>query len=156
MATKEELITWLDEAHRQIEDLVAQVEIQFPIYSDPIWTIREILAHFAGWDDAIIGTLKAHQAGEVPPVPAPRGPDVYNAATITERESLSYDHIYREWQASHETLKIVINSLSPEKLDEPVTYPWGQIGSLEDLIRMLSTQHKMEHAKDIAALLENK
>jgi hypothetical protein len=147
MTTKEKLIDWLEESHQNIEQLVKQIDRKQEIY--PGWTIREILAHFTGWDDAVVASLKSHAAGDVPTVVAPRGPNVYNAATVSEREALSFEHIYQEWQHTHEQLKIVIRDLPPDKMDEDIVFPWGQTGNVEDLVIGLTTEHEVSHAKDI-------
>ncbi len=151
MATKDELIAWLEESHAKMEAVVAQVDCDTEIY--PGWTIREVLAHLTGWDDAVLTSLKSHAAGGIPVVVAQHGPDAYNAATVTERETLSYDHIYREWQTTHEQLKIAIRDLSPDKMNEQIVFPWGQAGNVEDLVIGLTTEHEVSHAKDIENLL---
>jgi hypothetical protein len=154
MASKDELIQQLEESHERIEKLVAQVDRDVEVY--PGWTIREILAHFTGWDDAVLASLKSHAAGGVPTVAAERGPDVYNAATVTEREALSFEHIYKEWQHTHEQLKIAIRELPPEKMEEQIVFPWGQTGSVEILVRSLTTGHEDSHAQDIEKVLLDK
>jgi len=153
MATKDELIQWLEESHQKIDELVAKVDCGLEIY--PGWTIREILAHFTGWDAAVIASLKSHTAGRIPTVVVERGPNVYNTATVTERESLSFEHIYQEWQQTHEQLKITIRNLPPTKMEESIVFPWGQTGTVEDMVIGLTTEHEVCHAKDIQALLQN-
>jgi hypothetical protein len=152
MVTKDQLIQWLEESHLNIQDLVARVERDREIY--PGWTIREILAHFTGWDDAVLASLKSHAAGGAPTVVAPRGPDVYNAATVDERETLSFEHIYREWQTTHEQLKIAIQELPSEKIDEVIVFPWGQKGTVEDLVIGLTKEHEVSHARDIETSIQ--
>jgi len=151
MATKDELLQWMEESHRKWEKLVAQVDRNVEIY--PGWTIREVLAHFAGWDDAVIASLRSHAAGGVPTVVAERGPNVYNAATITERESLSFEQIYQEWQITHAQLKATIRDLPPEKMDQSIVFPWGQVGNVENLVIGLTTGHEASHAQDVEAFL---
>ena len=147
MVSRAELIRQLEESHKNIEQIVSKINLQQEIY--PGWTIREILAHFTGWDDAVLASLKSHAAGGVPTIVAERGPDAYNAATVTERETLSFEHIYQEWQHTHEQLKIAIRDLPPEKMDQKIVFPWGQTGNLEDLVVGLTTEHEVSHAKDI-------
>jgi len=154
MVTKDELIQWLEESHETIEQLVAQMDRNAEIY--PGWTIREILAHFTGWDDAVVASLKSHAAGDIPVVVAVRGPDYYNAATVTERETLSFEHIYREWQSTHEQLKIAIRELPPEKMKEKIVFPWGQKGDVEALVVGLTKEHEAEHTKDIEEIFEKR
>ena len=152
MATKSELIRWLEKSHLKIEELVEKVDHSLEIY--PGWTIREILAHFTGWDDAVLASLKSHASGGVPTVVAERGPNVYNEATVSEREALSFEHIYQEWKTTHEQLKIAIRVLPPEKMDEEIVFPWGQTGNVEDLVIGLTTEHEVSHAKDIENFLK--
>jgi hypothetical protein len=154
MKTKEQLIALLADSHKKIEQLVSQVGRNQEVY--PGWTIREILAHFTGWDDAVIASLRSHAAGGVPAIVAERGPNFYNAATVTEREALSFEHINQEWQLTHEQLKIAIRDLPSEKMDEIIVFPWGQTGNIEDLVIGLTTDHEVSHAKDIEKYLENK
>jgi len=152
MATKDELIQRLEESHEKIEQLATQVDRDAEIY--PSWTIREILAHFTGWDDAVVASLKSHAAGGVPTVVADRGPDYYNASTVTEREALSFELIYREWQITHEQLKIAIRELPPDKMEEKIVFPWGERGNVENLVTGLTTEHEAEHMKDIKAAVQ--
>ena len=147
MVSRAELIRQLEESHKNIEQMVSKIDLQQEIY--PGWTIREILAHFTGWDDAVLASLKSHAAGGVPTIVAERGPDAYNAATVTERETLSFEHIYQEWQHTHEQLKIAIRDLPPEKMGQEIVFPWGQAGNLENLVVGLTTEHEVSHAKDI-------
>jgi hypothetical protein len=124
MTTKNELIQLLGELHDKIEQLINQEDHDLGIY--PGWTIFEILAPLTGWDDAVLTSLKSHLEGGVPTVVAERGPDAYNAATVTERESLGFDRIYQAWQHTHKQLKIAIRDLPPEKMEEEIIFPWGQ------------------------------
>jgi hypothetical protein len=151
MISKDALILQLEESHINIEQLVSQIDPGQEIY--PGWTIREVLAHFTGWDDAVIASLKSHAAGGVPTVMAERGPNAYNAATVTERQALSFERIYQEWQHTHEQLKIAIYDLPPEKMKEDIVFPWGQTGNVEDLVTGLTAEHEASHANDIQKLI---
>jgi hypothetical protein len=152
MTSKDEMIQWLEESHQTIEQLVEQIDKKRQVY--PGWTIREVLAHFTGWDDAVIASLQSYSAGEMPRVVAPRGPNVYNEATITEREALNFEHIYKEWQYTHEQLKIAIRNLPSDKLDAVIVFPWGQSGTIEALVHDLTAEHEAAHVREILALLK--
>ncbi len=152
MTSKDEMIHWLEESHRTIEQLVAQIDKERQLY--PGWTIREVLAHFTGWDDAVIASLQSYSAGEMPKVVAARGPNVYNEATITERAALNFEHSYKEWQYTHEQLKIAIRNLPSDKLEEVIVFPWGQSGAIEELVRGLTAEHEAAHVREIQALLK--
>ena len=147
MAAKDTLIQLLDDSHQRVAQMVNQVDRNLEIY--PGWTMREVLAHFNGWDEAVVTSLKAHAAGQVPTVVADGDHNAYNADTMDARADLSFEHIYQVWQNTHEQLKIVILEMPPEKLEEKFIFPWGQTGNIEDLVIGLTTQHEVSHMKDI-------
>ena len=91
-------------------------------------------------------------AGAVPATPAARGIDVYNAETVSTREGLDYDHVYREYI---ETRKIFINLLQEipeEKITVEYVLPWGGRGTLVDIVDTFGP-HEEEHAEDIEKIL---
>jgi hypothetical protein len=151
MAGKNELIQQLDSARAKMQAIMAELDLQTEIYPD--WTIKHILAHIAGWDDASIASLRAHKSGKEPATPAVRGIDHYNAESVATREALSYEQIIREWEMAREQLKAIINEMSPEKFEEPMLFAWGETGSVAQLVAIFA-EHEEEHAKEIKALLD--
>jgi hypothetical protein len=151
MDSRDNLLLALDEARERLLTAIQMAETDQSIY--PSWTIKEILDHITGWDDAVIASLKAHIADAVPATPASRGINHYNASTVTERENLSYQHTLDEFVATREILKQVIHELPPEKLDEPIVYPRGPTGSFDELIQIF-VHHENEHAEEIAQILQ--
>jgi hypothetical protein len=55
MDEREILIQGLEKARTKLLGVVDQFDPSLEVY--PHWTIKELLAHLAGWDDAIIDTL---------------------------------------------------------------------------------------------------
>ncbi len=140
------LIQQLDDARAYMEDVVAQIDPAIQIY--PLWKIKEILAHLAGWDDAVIEALKAVTQGFTPGTPAALGLDYYNEQTVTTRQSLPYEHIQQEWRASRELLKKAILEFPDELFDAPFVLPWGPTGTITGVVRVFS-HHEQEHAEEI-------
>jgi len=149
MEEKKRLIQRLDAAHAKMKAALAEVDTQMEIYPD--WTIKHVLAHIAGWDDATVSSLRAHAGGEEPATPAVRGIDFYNAQSVTTRESLSYEHIVKEWELAREQLKVAINDMPPERLAEPLLFPWGETGTIAQLVAIFAS-HEEEHTRDIQEL----
>ncbi len=122
----------------------------------PLWTIREMLAHLSGWDDAVIAYLHSLEEGEIPATPAARGIDYYNAETVATREGLDYDHIYREYIETRKTLLKLMENVPEEKISMEYILPWGDRGNLIDMINTFGP-HEEEHADDIEKIIhENK
>jgi len=121
----------------------------------PLWTVREIVAHLSGWDDATIAFIRAIVAGNEPATPAARGIDVYNAETVATREGLSYDHIYREYIETRKVLLDLIRAMPEEKITQKFVLPWGGAGTLVDIIDIFGP-HEAEHATDVRKLIEER
>lgn len=151
MGKREEILTLLERSHAAMLAQLNEVDKKRKIY--PLWTIREIIAHLSGWDDAVIGFVNALLKGETPPTPAPRGAEVYNEETVSTREGLSYDHIVREYVDTRSKLLNLARQLPEEMVTQKSILPWGGEGSLEDIFRIFGP-HEMEHAMDVKKIIE--
>ena len=150
MDQKQRLIERLDQAHAGMRAVVARMKPDQVIYPD--WTIKQLLAHLAGWDDATIASLRAHTAGEIPAMPAALGIDYYNAQTVEERQSLDLQHIYAEWEKTRLILKEVVAAIPEDRMDKTFVYPWGGSGDVAGLLTIMA-DHEEEHAADMAKLI---
>lgn len=151
MNIRDELLNLYRGGHAALLGQLDEVDKNRKIY--PLWTIREIVAHLAGWDDAVIGFLEAVQKGQTPPTPAMRGINVYNEETVSTREGLSYDHIVREYKDTRAKLIGLLEASSEELLQKTSTLPWGGEGSFEDIKRAFG-EHEMEHVADIRKIIQ--
>ncbi len=150
MEEKEKLIQELDAARKETYALLEGLDVKRKVY--PAWTVKEFLAHLTGWDDATTEALRAHAIGKEPGMPAYRGIDFYNAETVSTRETLDFQHVYREWEAARNLLKAAIRDLPPERFHVPVVYPWGPTGSVTKLVTIM-IEHEHEHAHELRSKL---
>jgi hypothetical protein len=151
MTLNDTLIERLETSRAKMIANLDEIDKNRKIY--PLWTIREIIAHLSGWDDAVIAFVRAVVAGDAPATPAMRGMDVYNAETVATREGLSYDQIYREYIQTRNTLVELIRAMPEAKITEKFILPWGGEGSLMDIVNIFGP-HEEEHAEDIRKLIE--
>jgi hypothetical protein len=151
MGKREEILKTIESSHATMMAQLNEIDKQQKIY--PLWTIREIIAHLSGWDDASIGFINALLNGETPPIPAPRGPEVYNEETVSTREGLSYDHIVREYVQTRAKLIALIRQMTEEMVIQKSILPWGEEGSLESIVQVFGP-HEMEHADDVKKIIE--
>jgi hypothetical protein len=149
MEEKTRLIQQLDEAREKMRAVLADIDTQMEIY--PTWTIKHVLAHITGWDEATTSSLRAHAGGEEPAVPAVRGIDFYNAQSVATREALSYEQIVKEWELARRELKAAINKMPDEIFNEPLLLPWGQTGTIAQVVAIFAN-HEEEHAREIQEL----
>lgn len=149
MEEKKRYIKRLDTAHTNMQAELAGIDVQMEIY--PGWTVKHVLAHITGWDDAVTTSLRAHADGDEPGAPAAEGIDAYNAQTVATREALNYEQVVKEWELAREQLKTVINEMPPEKLEAELLFPWGGRGTIAQIVAIFA-HHEDEHAHEIQAL----
>jgi len=150
MNQREDLIRRLEASRANMIAHLDEIDKNRKIY--PLWTVREIIAHLSGWDDASIAFIRALMEGREPATPAARGIDVYNAETVATREGLSYDHIYREYIETRRVLLDLIRTIPAEKITQVFTLPWGGEGTLVDIVDIFAP-HEEEHAADVHKLI---
>jgi hypothetical protein len=146
------LIHRLDETRARIEDILPRIDPEAEIY--PGWTIKQMLAHMTGWDDATIDSLRAHVVGRPPAVEAIRSLDEYNLSTVTSRHDLKYEQVLKEWRLTRQVLRTLIEQYPEDKFLEPVIVPWGEKASVTYLVDMFR-DHEEEHLADMIHWLED-
>jgi DinB superfamily len=140
------LLRRLDDTRSKIEELLLKTDRKKEIY--PGWSIKELLAHMTGWDDATIDSLRAHVIGRPPSVATIHSLDTYNAGTVSSRNNLNYDQILKEWRLTRQVLRTLIEQMPEEKFFEPLSVPWGGKATVTYLVDMFR-EHEEEHANDL-------
>lgn len=154
MDEKEGLIEELNKSRQLFDTVVDKINtIDRDMIIYPPWTIKHVLAHLTGWDDATTSSLRAHASGQDQVTPAADGIDFYNAHSVSTREELDYDHTHREWGLARTELKDAIRAMPPEKFEEKLIYPWGGMGTVSKLVEVMY-EHEAEHAAEIEKLIE--
>lgn len=148
---KSQLLERLEKARARLNSALDQLDQQREIY--PGWTSKQFLDHIAGWDDAVIASLKAHSRGDVPAVPAGRGIDPYNAETVTTRETIPLERTRQEYAKTREILIETIKTMPDDKFAARLIEPWGPTASVTEMINVF-IHHEHEHAAEIEALLK--
>ncbi|HEX2997540.1 MAG TPA: DinB family protein [Anaerolineales bacterium] len=151
MSDRETFIQRLSTARAEMCEIVRAAQNNPTIYAP--WRMKEVLDHITGWDDAIIASIRSMLSGEIPATPAARGLDVYNAETVSSRETIPYEVTQREWEASRTVLLDLIQTLTDEQLHADFVFPWGDHGTIEDLVEIF-TEHEETHAKEIRKIIE--
>jgi hypothetical protein len=150
MSKRDELIDMLAHSRAKMVAQLDEIDKNREIY--PLWTIREMLAHLSGWDDAVIAFIQSLREGEIPATPAARGIDAYNAETVATREGLDYDHIYREYIETRKILLKLLEGFPEDKITQEYILPWGDPGTLVDIVNIFAP-HEEEHAEDVAKII---
>jgi hypothetical protein len=150
MSQRDELFEILGRSRAKMIDNLDVIDKNREIY--PLWTIREMLAHLSGWDDAVIGFIQSLMEGEIPATPAALGVDDYNEKTLATREGLDYDHVYREYIQTRKMVLKLLEQVPEEKITQQYILPWGDPGNLVDIVNIFGP-HEEEHAEDVEKII---
>ena len=143
MEEKHRLLEALDEAHQSMQAALAGIDPHLAL--SPTWTIKQVVDHITGWDDATIVMLRAHVTGEPLDVPEWMGIDHYNAESVETRRPLSYEQTVQEWKYTRVQLKEMIEEMPEDKVPEAFEFLWGQSGTIAQLVAIMA-HHEAGHA----------
>jgi hypothetical protein len=146
------LIERLNSTRKPLEEMIAQAPADKEVYRN--WKIKQIMDHISGWVDVIIEVLTTHAKGEPITPTVSRGIDIYNAETTTSRQTLSLEHTKKEFQNTREALIKALNDLPDEKFNQPLIFPWGEIGTVAYLIEIF-IEHEEHHCSHVRAWMKN-
>jgi hypothetical protein len=149
---KKVLLQLMDDTRLRIESLLPKIDTHIEIY--PGWTIREVLEHVAGWDEAAIATLQAHLYDKPLSIPEIRDLDEYNALSISTRSGEQDEQILGEWRSKREVLRKMIEEFPENKFETPFPVPWGGKSTVTDMMEMFC-EHEDSHTRDIQKSLHN-
>ena len=153
MEQRTHLIEELDRAREKLTTALQAFGDEQEIY--PGWTPKHLLAHIAGWDDAVLTALRAFARGDEFELPAFHGIDVYNAQSVETREMLRHDQVAREWEQVRQQVKDTLNQMPDEKFEQDFLFPWGGRGTIAQLIGIF-IHHETEHAEEIEQIQQDK
>ena len=109
------------------------------------WSIKDVLAHLAEWEQMVLGWLKTSQRGAIPDVPA-------RSYKWSELPGLN-EHIrakhaakslrqVRAWSArSYRQVMTAIDAIPEKKLFTPGLYPWMNKNTLASYFTCCTSSH---------------
>jgi len=143
---KQQLISRLNKGRKALNSALESIDPNTGI--TPEWTVKEVLAHIAGWDDVSAEALRILIAEENPQVTVPQGIDAFNREMAAAWADKKYAQAYKDFSTSREEFINTIEALPEDMVNAKFTLPWGGIGTLELIVDILS-EHELEHVEDI-------
>jgi hypothetical protein len=144
MSQKEELLKKLDDGYAAFKatfEGVSQDKAAQPFVDD--WSLKEVLAHVAGWHIEMTGALGRMARGERP---TPEGVDYsdsddWNARFVAARGSAQYGDVLSELDESFTGFRAAVEAL-PEDRFEP-----GR--TVDRIVHTSGINHYLEHVEQI-------
>ena len=154
MSERENILSKLNAARQEIIDRLPDAESHKDKELFPGWTLKEMLAHMTGWDDANIASLRAHILENEPDTPARCGINKYNAITVPRRADMDYRQVRLEWEQTRAVMVDIIRGMPEERFLQAFTLPWGEKGTVTYMLKVF-IHHEHSHATDIKEWLKD-
>lgn len=117
---KEQIISALEEARGKILEVASALP---PEKGDEVflgvWSVKDLLAHLAGWDYTNIEATKSILQGEVPEFYAHHDRDwaTYNALLVARHKKAGYEELLTSVEESHRALITCQGTVPAEEFD---------------------------------------
>ncbi len=121
LAKKNEIVTGLMKARKKILDAASSLspEQQDKVFLG-VWSLKDLLAHLAGWDYTNIEAVKDLVAGKLPNFYAYYDRDwkTYNARLVEEYKKDDFAELISSVSKSHETLIDFLKTIPAEEFEK--------------------------------------
>ena len=151
-----ELSALIRQTSTRMELLLAQLsvaEINQP-GAVGVWSVKDVLAHIAYWEQYTTGILAAVARGEAPTLVADDETERRNASVIAQYYQRSLAAVISDWQQAREDLLEQLEYLSDQDLNDADRFPWNNGRTLLERIAGDSYDHEQEHIDQIRAWME--
>lgn len=114
-----------------------------------VWSVKDVLAHIAFWQNYIAKVVRAAKRGEEPQLYADDQTERYNASVTKQYYLASLGGVLARLHTAREDLLEAIADLSDEQLNQVDYFPWSNGRSLLEHITASSFGHDQEHIQQI-------
>lgn len=141
---------WAD-ARRTVEGH----DLDMPVYTDPQWTVRDLLVHCAFWNDEAVAGIEAYRRGDTYATDTGAdsfgaGLDAMNQRVVEAGRVLTVAEVHARWLAAQDRLTAAVRVLTGDDLDRDMTAPWGERMPVEKVVRG-ELSHEAGHMADIVS-----
>ncbi|MGE5224341.1 MAG: ClbS/DfsB family four-helix bundle protein [Omnitrophica WOR_2 bacterium] len=154
---RDQLVTTLENTGRDMENLIktaGEARLNEPGVTGE-WSVKDLLAHCAAWEERILAWAEALPRG-THPSPAPWTPGLseeqINAFIYENHRHQPVSEVLAHWREVHQGVIDVVKSMSDEDLFSKKV-DWLN-GSFADRVPGNSSDHIQEHARQIQSWLD--
>ena len=160
--TRERLLDLIGMERAALEDLVPELSEEQMTTPGVVgeWTVKQVLAHVAGWERLLLSWLDMTVRGETPEGYAPgypigeEGMHRLNADMVAETASRPLADVLTEFHKTRGRVLAGVGSLTDEQINRPGAAPWTGDRPLLPFIAGNTYEHYREHAAEIRAWLD--
>ena len=137
----------LDETRRETRSALSALDPERVVHTDQrAWRVRDVIGHLGVWNAEAARSLSAYAAGSAYYcIPSESGYYDYNGPAADERRAWPLQQVWAEYEQSHDQLRLMVETMSVEKWDGELLFPWRARGTVEDLIGIMMRHERVDH-----------
>ena len=117
----------------------------------PGYTIRDLMAVSAAWDQTVLTTIEAHLNHDQPPRLVMEDVEAWNRQARDRRRDLPLLQLRMSFLMTRGELGSLLAIAPPETVDQAIEYPWGERGTVRRLVERYCIARDLEYAEHIGA-----
>ncbi len=151
---RDEAVVKLRAARKELQESLAGVSEEDLLRPNAVekWSIKDLLAHIAAWDEEILRVVQAFAMQSEPrytySISERNDFAVWNAEQVETRKDRTLPQIRTEFDNARRDLIQVIEGVTDQVLMRPKQTSWNQVRTGLELLDEMAA-HDLEHAKDI-------
>ena len=137
----------LDKTRRETRSLLSGLDPERVVHTDErAWRVRDILGHLGVWNGEAVRSLKAYvEGGQYHCIPTDAQYYEYNGPAADERKAWTLEQVWAEYEAAHDQLRSLVETMPAEKWDGEMIYPWNEQGSVAHLLTVMMDHERVDH-----------
>lgn len=145
--TKEALLKDIQKEHKALEKFLAELTPQQMVQPGAIaeWSVKDVLAHLAEWEQLLLVWHQAGLRGEIPPLPAPGynwgKMDDLNQEIFEKYRNWSLESVLDYFRRSYSQVLEAVQAMAEDALFTPGRYAWTKKNTLADYVVPCTSEH---------------
>lgn len=117
-----------------------------------VWTLKDVLAHLADWEQVGVEGLRSMARGEPPPVEHIADIDAWNHEHAEARRGQPWSQVWGDLHATRTAFVQTLEGMRQDDLAPSYRFPWGPKGTAYEWVAAF-VDHDREHAEGLAEAL---
>jgi hypothetical protein len=145
---KSHLIGLLAQSYSATQALVDEIELDFVVYENPVWQVRDVIWHLAVWDQQVAKSILAFKDGGQYAIPK-FDEDRFNNAAFQDGRQLSPEQLLKESAQARSEFEQAVKMFPDDHFRTEFLYPWGdESGDVTQVVKDM-LEHDEEHRTEI-------
>jgi uncharacterized protein (TIGR03083 family) len=145
--TKDALLAEIRAERGALEEFLATLTPQQMVVPGAIagWSVKDVLAHLAEWEQLLLAWYQAGLRGEIPPIPAPgyswAQMDDLNQGIYEKYSDRSLENVQAYFRASYLQVLEAVHAMTEDELFTPGRYTWTKQNTLAAYVVPCTSEH---------------